>query len=94
MAPTWAGARSSDAQLYRRGFTTELSQNDVVFGGEKKLRQAILELAARYRGEAKAAFQVLVNALVEQQNAGDIRRDDRLVCLRWRAHFRRPRTSR
>ncbi len=50
------GARSSGSQLYRRGFTTELSQNDVVFGGEKKLRQAILDLTARYRGEAKAVF--------------------------------------
>jgi nitrogenase molybdenum-cofactor synthesis protein NifE len=50
------GARSSGSQLYRRGFTTELLQNDVVFGGEKKLHRAILELWARYRGEAKAIF--------------------------------------
>ena len=50
------GARSSGSQLYRRGFTTEMLQNDVVFGGEKKLRAAILELAARYAGEAKAMF--------------------------------------
>jgi nitrogenase molybdenum-cofactor synthesis protein NifE len=49
------GARSSGAQLYRRGFTTELLQNDVVFGGEKKLHRAIVELAARYP-EAKAVF--------------------------------------
>jgi nitrogenase molybdenum-cofactor synthesis protein NifE len=50
------GARSSGSQLYRRGFTTELSQNDVVFGGEKKLHAAIVELAARYRGQARAVF--------------------------------------
>src|SRR5512136_2436037 len=50
------GARSSGSQLYRRGFTTELSQNDVVFGGEKKLEAAIVDLAARYRGEARAVF--------------------------------------
>jgi nitrogenase molybdenum-cofactor synthesis protein NifE len=50
------GARSSGSQLYRRGFTTEMLQNDVVFGGEKKLRRAILDLAARYAGEAKAMF--------------------------------------
>jgi nitrogenase molybdenum-cofactor synthesis protein NifE len=49
------GARSSGPQLYRRGFTTELLQNDVVFGGEKKLHTAIVELAARYP-EAKAVF--------------------------------------
>jgi nitrogenase molybdenum-cofactor synthesis protein NifE len=50
------GARSSGAQLYRRGFTTELLQNDVVFGGEQKLHRAILDLARRYAGEAKAIF--------------------------------------
>jgi len=49
------GARSSGSQLYRRGFTTELLQNDVVFGGEKKLHRAILDLSARYP-EAKAVF--------------------------------------
>ncbi len=50
------GARSSGSQLYRRGFTTELLQNDVVFGGEKKLHRAIVELARRYQDEAKAIF--------------------------------------
>ena len=49
------GARSSGSQLYRRGFTTEMLQNDVIFGGEKKLYKAILELAGRYP-EAKAIF--------------------------------------
>jgi nitrogenase molybdenum-cofactor synthesis protein NifE len=49
------GARSSGSQLYRRGFTTEMLQNDVVFGGEKKLYRAIRELAGRYP-EAKAIF--------------------------------------
>src|SRR5512138_1509983 len=50
------GARSSGSQLYRRGFTTEMVQNDVVFGGEKKLHRAILDLAERYAQEAKAVF--------------------------------------
>ncbi len=49
------GARSSGSQLYRRGFTTEMLQNDVIFGGEKKLYRAIQELAERYP-EAKAIF--------------------------------------
>jgi len=49
------GARSSDSQLFRRGFTTEILENDVVFGGEKKLYKAIRELAERYP-EAKAIF--------------------------------------
>ncbi len=49
------GARSSGSQLYRRGFTTEMLHNDVVFGGERKLHRAIVELAARYP-EARAVF--------------------------------------
>jgi nitrogenase molybdenum-cofactor synthesis protein NifE len=49
------GARSSGSQLYRRGFTTEMAENDVIFGGEKKLYRAILDLAGRYP-EAKAMF--------------------------------------
>ncbi|MDD2308318.1 MAG: bifunctional nitrogenase iron-molybdenum cofactor biosynthesis protein NifEN [Desulfuromonadaceae bacterium] len=50
------GARSSDAQLYRRGFTTEMLENDVIFGGEKKLYRAILDLAERYKDQARAIF--------------------------------------
>ncbi|NVN89727.1 MAG: bifunctional nitrogenase iron-molybdenum cofactor biosynthesis protein NifEN [Desulfuromonadales bacterium] len=50
------GARSSDSQLFRRGFTTEMLENDVVFGGEKKLYKAIIDLAGRYRNQAKAIF--------------------------------------
>ncbi|MDD2583165.1 MAG: bifunctional nitrogenase iron-molybdenum cofactor biosynthesis protein NifEN, partial [Desulfuromonadaceae bacterium] len=55
---TWdnRGARSSDSQLYRRGFTTEMLENDVIFGGEKKLYKAILDLAERYKDQAKAIF--------------------------------------
>jgi len=50
------GARSSGSQLYRRGFTTEMLENDVIFGGEKKLYKAILDLAERYKGQANAIF--------------------------------------
>src|SRR5512140_1531002 len=50
------GARSSDSQLYRRGFTTEMLENDVIFGGEKTLYKAILDLAARDRDQARAIF--------------------------------------
>jgi len=49
------GARSSGSQLYRRGFTTEMLENDVVFGGEAKLKRAIVDLARRYP-EARGVF--------------------------------------
>ena len=51
----------------------------VMFGG-------FLESAARddqFAAEASAAFQVLVDALVERQNAGDIRRDDPVMMARF-----------
>ena len=51
----------------------------VMFGG-------FIESAAKddhFISEARAAFQVLVHALVEQQNAGDIRRDDPVLMARF-----------
>ena len=51
----------------------------VMFGG-------FIESAAKddqFIVEAKAAFQVLVDALVEQQSAGDIRRDDAVLMGRF-----------
>jgi nitrogenase molybdenum-cofactor synthesis protein NifE len=57
------GARSSGSQLYRRGFTTEIMENDVVFGGEKKLYKAILELAVRYRPKAIFVYATCVTSM-------------------------------
>ena len=51
----------------------------VMFGG-------FIESAAKddhFISEASAAFQVLLDALVEQQNAGDIRRDDPVLMARF-----------
>jgi AcrR family transcriptional regulator len=51
----------------------------VMFGG-------FIESAAkddRFVAEAKATFQVLVDALAEQQNAGDIRREDAVLMARF-----------
>jgi AcrR family transcriptional regulator len=51
----------------------------VMFGG-------FIESAAKddqFISEASGAFQVLLDALVEQQNAGDIRRDDPVLMARF-----------
>jgi len=51
----------------------------VMFGG-------FIESAAKddhFTSEARSAFQVLVDALIEQQNAGDIRRDDPVLMARF-----------
>ena len=50
-----------------------------MFGG-------FIESAAKddhFVGETKAAFQLLVDALVEQQNAADIHRDDPVLMARF-----------
>nr|HML49746.1 nitrogenase component 1 [Clostridia bacterium] len=45
---TWdiRGSLSSDSEIYRNSFSTDLRETDVVFGGEKKLTAAIDELVA------------------------------------------------
>ncbi len=53
---TWdiRGALSSGPELHRMSFSTDLSETDVIYGGEKKLRRALLELIKKYA--PKAAF--------------------------------------
>ncbi len=53
---TWdiRGALSSGPALHRLSFSTDLQEMDVIFGGEKKLRRALLELIERH--EPRAAF--------------------------------------
>jgi len=55
-AYTWdiRGALSSGPELHRLSFSTDLQEVDVIFGGEKKLYQALIELIDRH--EPKAAF--------------------------------------
>lgn len=47
---TWdiRGALSSGSELYRFSFSTDLKENDVIFGGEKKLARAIDGLVLKY----------------------------------------------
>jgi len=53
---TWdiRGAWSSGSDLYRMSFTTDLREKDVIYGGEKKLEAALMELIEKY--QPKAAF--------------------------------------
>ncbi|MBP2653962.1 MAG: nifD 13 [Firmicutes bacterium] len=49
-AYTWdiRGSLSSGEELFRNSFSTDLREQDVIFGGEKKLTAAIDQLAAKY----------------------------------------------
>jgi len=58
------GARSSGSQLYRRGLTTDIMENDVIYGGEAKLKEAILEIAARHDPKAIFVYATCVSSLI------------------------------
>ena len=50
-AYTWdiRGALSSGPELHRMSFSTDLGEKDVIFGGEKKLYRALIELIDHYQ---------------------------------------------
>ncbi|MCU0525223.1 MAG: nitrogenase iron-molybdenum cofactor biosynthesis protein NifE [Elainella sp. Prado103] len=58
------GSLSSGSQLYKMGFTTDLSENDVIFGGEKRLYKAILEVQQQYHPAAVFVYSTCVTALI------------------------------
>lgn len=58
------GAKSSGPELYRRGYTTDISENDVIFGSEAKLHDAILELASKYDPAAIFVYATCVTAMI------------------------------
>lgn len=47
---TWdiRGSLSSGSEIYRNSFSTDLREEDIIFGGAKKLAAAIDEIAAKY----------------------------------------------
>lgn len=58
------GARSSGSQLFRRGLTTDIMENDVIYGGEQKLKEAILEIAVRHNPKAIFVYATCVSSLI------------------------------
>ena len=58
------GARSSGSQLFRRGLTTDIMENDVIYGGEAKLKKSILEIAARHNPKAVFVYATCVSSLI------------------------------
>ena len=53
-------AASSGSRLYRTGFTTDIGENDVVFGGEKRLLKSIREIIEKYDPPAVFVYQTCV----------------------------------
>jgi len=58
------GSLSSGPTLYKMGFTTDLNENDVIFGGEKRLYKSILEVQQRYSPAAIFVYSTCVTALI------------------------------
>jgi len=58
------GALSSGPTLYRTGFTTDMTENDIVFGGEKRLFKAIREIREKYDPPAVFVYQTCVPAMI------------------------------
>lgn len=58
------GAKSSGARLYRTGFTTDINETDVVFGGEKRLFKSIREIIDKYDPPAVFVYQTCVTAMI------------------------------
>ncbi|MBD2327938.1 nitrogenase iron-molybdenum cofactor biosynthesis protein NifE [Alkalinema sp. FACHB-956] len=58
------GSLSSGPTIHKMGFTTDLNENDVIFGGEKRLYKAILEIHQRYQPAAIFVYSTCVTALI------------------------------
>jgi nitrogenase molybdenum-cofactor synthesis protein NifE len=76
------GAKSSGSKLYRTGFTTDINETDVVFGGEKRLYRSIKEIIEKYDPPAVFVYQTCVPAMI-----GD---DINAVCKKASEKFGKP----
>ncbi len=65
-AYTWdiRGAMSSGPQLHRLSFSTDLREKDVVFGGEKKLYNALTELIESYKPKAVFIYSTCIVGVI------------------------------
>ncbi|MCU0589768.1 MAG: nitrogenase iron-molybdenum cofactor biosynthesis protein NifE [Syntrophobacteraceae bacterium] len=65
-AYTWdiRGALSSGPELHRLSFSTDLQEKDVIFGGEDKLYQALVELIDRHQPKAAFVYSTCIVGLI------------------------------
>ena len=57
-------ALSSGSRLYRTGFTTDMNEMDVIYGGEKHLFKAIRQIRDQYNPPAIFLYQTCVPAII------------------------------
>jgi nitrogenase molybdenum-cofactor synthesis protein NifE len=58
------GALSSGPQIHRNSFSTDLSEKEVIFGGEKKLGAALDELIPAYAPKAAFVYSTCIVGLI------------------------------
>jgi nitrogenase molybdenum-cofactor synthesis protein NifE len=65
-AYTWElrGSLSSGPELHRLSFSTDLRENEVIYGGEKKLYAALTELITAYRPSAAFVYGTCIIGLI------------------------------
>jgi nitrogenase molybdenum-cofactor synthesis protein NifE len=63
---TWdiRGALSSGPQIHRLSFSTDLKENQVIFGGEKTLYSSLVELIDKYRPKAAFVYSTCIVGLI------------------------------
>src|SRR3990172_12668701 len=63
---TWdiRGALSSGPELHRLSFSTDLQETDIIFGGEKKLYESLVELIDRHIPEAAFVYSTCIVGLI------------------------------
>jgi nitrogenase molybdenum-cofactor synthesis protein NifE len=63
---SWDGRNSwsTGGDLYRKGFTTDLTNLDIIAGGEKKLYKAIKQAITKYNPPAVFVYQTCVGSLI------------------------------
>lgn len=65
-AYTWdiRGTVSSGPELHRLSFSTDLRESHVIFGGEKKLYQSLVELIAKYKPKAAFVYSTCIVGVI------------------------------
>lgn len=63
---TWdiRGSLTSGADLFRNSFSTDLKEQDVIFGGEKKLAAAIDQLVAKYKAKLVFVYSTCIVGVI------------------------------
>ncbi len=63
---TWdiRGALSSGPELHRMSFSTDLQERDIIFGGEKKLYQALVKLIDLYHPNAAFVYATCIIGII------------------------------